>query len=143
MRRLAIIPARGGSKRIHKKNIKNFCGQPIISYPLNAAKKSGLFHTIHVSTESLEIANIVKNLGFEVDFLRDASLADDMTPIMPVLKWVVQKYESKNLFFDEVVLIMACSPLIEHTDLQRASLMMVEKDIKPVIAISSYQAPIE
>ena len=119
MKRLAVIPAREGSKRIKNKNIKNFCGKPIISYALNAAKESGLFDTIHVSTESEEIANIVRDLGFTIDFLRDISLADDITPIIPVLKWVVEKYQSKNIYFDEVVLIMACAPLIDATDLKK------------------------
>ena len=144
MKRLAVIPAREGSKRIKNKNIKNFCGKPIISYALNAAKESGLFDTIHVSTESEEIANIVRDLGFTIDFLRDISLADDITPIIPVLKWDVEKYQSKNIYFDEVVLIMACAPLIDATDLKKASLIMDKNNgAKSVISISSYPAPIE
>ena len=144
MKRLAVIPAREGSKRIKNKNIKNFCGKPIISYALNAAKESDLFDTIHVSTESEEIANIVRDLGFTVDFLRDISLADDITPIIPVLKWVVEKYQSKNIYFDEVVLIMACAPFIDATDLKKASLIMDKNNgTKSVISISSYPAPIE
>jgi pseudaminic acid cytidylyltransferase len=144
MKRLAIIPARGGSKRIHKKNIKSFCGKPIISYPLEAAKQSGLFDTIHVSTDCLEISNVVEQLGFNIDFMREPSLSDDVTPIMPVLKWVLKKYKSKNIFFDEVALIMACSPLIESSDLQNAQqLKSMYAQSKSVIAVSSYPAPIE
>jgi pseudaminic acid cytidylyltransferase len=144
MNRLAIIPARGGSKRISKKNIKKFCGKPIISYTLEAARRSNLFHTIHVSTDCHEIAEVVAELGYNIDFLRDASLSDDFTPIMPVLKWVLSEYESRNIFFDEVVLLMACSPMIESFDLQQASLLMDQNNrLKPVIAISSYSAPTE
>ena len=144
MRRLAIIPARGGSKRIPNKNIKSFYGKPMIYYSLNAAKLSGLFDKIHVSTDSDEIAKVVTKLGFEIDFLRDASLADDQTPIMPVLKWVLEKYESQNIIFDEVALIMACAPLIDFKDLQEASkLMKINKSLNPVMAISSYSVPIE
>jgi len=144
VRRLAIIPARGGSKRIPNKNIKSFYGKPMIYYSLNAAKLSGLFDKIHVSTDSDEIAKVVTKLGFEIDFLRDASLADDLTPIMPVLKWVLEKYESQNIIFDEVALIMACAPLIDFKDLQEASkLMKINKSLNPVMAISSYSVPIE
>lgn len=144
MNRLAIIPARGGSKRIRKKNIKNFCGNPIISYSLNAAKNSELFNTIHVSTDCLEIAETVKSLGFDIDFMRDPSLADDFTPIMPVLQWVLKQYNSKEIFFNEVALIMPCSPFIESSDLIDAfRLKSTHTANKSVIAISSYPAPIE
>ena len=144
MKRLAIIPARGGSKRIPNKNIKEFYGKPMIYYSLNAAKLSGLFDKIHVSTDSHEIAQVVANLGFEVDFLRDSSLADDITPIMPVLKWVLEKYQSQDLYFDEVVLIMACAPFVDFEDLQKASkLMQTYNSSKPVMAISNYPVPIE
>ena len=98
MNTLAIIPARGGSKRIPNKNIRNFCGKPIISYILDAAKKSGLFNTIHVSTDSKQIIKVVENLGFKIDFVRPSDLADDYTPIMPVLKFVVEEYEKKVYF---------------------------------------------
>lgn len=144
MNRLAIIPARGGSKRIPKKNIKEFCGKPMISYPLETLKKSGLFHTIHVSTDCHEISKIVEELGFNIDFLRDSSLADDFTPIMPVLQWTLKEYEAREIYFDEVVLVMACTPFIEASDLIEASkLMQNNANAKPVIAISSYPAPIE
>jgi|TARA_X000001036_G_C20687644_1_gene808273 N-acylneuraminate cytidylyltransferase len=144
MKRLAVIPARGGSKRIHKKNIKTFCGKPIISYSLEAAESSNLFDTIHVSTDCNEIAEVVTKLGYSIDFLRDPNLADDMTPIMPVLKWVISEYESRNIYFDEVVLLMPCSPMIESFDLQQASMLMDKTNrMKPVIAISSYPAPTE
>ena len=76
MKRLAVIPARGGSKRIRKKNIKDFCGQPIISYILNCAIESNLFDMIHVSTEDLEISTCAeKLLGRKLDFMRPSSLA--------------------------------------------------------------------
>ena len=93
MKRIAIIPARSGSKRIHKKNIKDFCGRPIIAYVLDALKDSNLFDVIHVSTDNQEIAGVVKDLGFPVDFIRSQKLSDDYTPIMPVLKWVVEQYK--------------------------------------------------
>src|SRR3546814_4038089 len=81
--RIAIIPARGGSKRIKDKNIVDFCGKPMISYALEAARASGLFDVIHVSTDSERIAAVADDLGFPVAFLRDPSMAGDHTPLMP------------------------------------------------------------
>ena len=86
MKRLAIIPARGGSKRIHHKNIRDFCGQPMITHVLDTARESGLFSVIHVSTECQSVREVVSIFGFPPDFSRPESLADDHTPIMPVLR---------------------------------------------------------
>jgi N-acylneuraminate cytidylyltransferase len=80
MKRLAIIPARGGSKRIPNKNISDFCGQPMITHVLSAARASGLFTTVHVSTESESIRDVAAQFGFPPDFLRPNKLADDHTP---------------------------------------------------------------
>lgn len=144
MKRLAIIPARGGSKRILKKNIKQFCGRPMISYPIEAIQNSGLFDAIHVSTDSDEIAELVISLGLEVDFLRDPSLADDHTPIMPVLKWTLEHYKSKKIFFDEIMMVMPCTPFIESSDLINAYKLFSEANKEnPVISISSYPVPVE
>ena len=144
MKRLAIIPARGGSKRIIKKNIKDFCGKPIISYSLKAARDSDLFDIIHVSTDCDDIADVVTSLGFNIDFKRTDKLSDDHTPIMPVINWTIEQYQAKNIFFDEVVLIMPCSPFIKSSDLKEASRLMDKSQrAKPVIAISDYPVPIE
>ncbi len=116
-KRIAIIPARGGSKRIPDKNIREFCGRPMISYTLQAARDSGLFEVIHVSTDTLRITEIAKNLGFPVNFLRPAELADDHTPIMPVLRHVVETFRERGQIFNEIALLMACAPLIEASDL--------------------------
>ena len=144
IRRLAIIPARGGSKRILNKNTRDFCGKPMISYVLQAAKDSGLFDLIHVSTDSKEIKDTVENLGIHIDFLRSPELADDHTPIMPVLKFVTESYASRGEFFDQVWLLMACSPLIEYTDLQQAAKLFDQSaGNKSLIAITEYPVPIE
>ena len=143
-RRIAIIPARSGSKRIPNKNIRDFCGRPMVKYVLDAAKKSGLFSKIHVSTESVQIADLVGDLGFPVDFLRSQDLADDHTPIMPVLKYVIREYDSLGLNFDEVWLLMACSPNMEADDLINASLLMNGVTTSTsLVSISEYPAPIE
>lgn len=144
MKRLAVIPARGGSKRIPDKNIRNFCGKPMIAYPLAAARQSGLFDIIHVSTESDRIAQVVESLGFAMDFLRPTELADDFTPLMPVLKYVTHTYLERGNAFDHVCLIMACSPLIEATDLiGGAELFDRFKGKRAVLAVAPYPVPVE
>ena len=144
MKRIAIIPARGGSKRIPKKNIKDFCGSPIISYALEAAKDSGLFDIVHVSTDSKEIAEVVKGLGFSIDFMRVDELSGDHTPTMPVLKWVLEQYKDKGIVFEEVASIIPCAPFIRSTDLVNASKILKDNSFNsPVLAVSKYPAPIE
>lgn len=144
-RRIAIIPARGGSKRIAKKNIKIFNGRPMISYILQTAKDTNLFDTIHVSTEDPEIMEVVEKLGVKIDFLRPKNLADDHTPLLPVLKYVVETYLDRGEKFDEVWLLMACSPLIESADLIKASERYAtqQEQGRPVLAVAEYPAPIE
>ena len=143
-RRLAIIPARGGSKRIKNKNIKDFVGKPIIYYTLKNAKNSNLFNFIHVSTESTLISEIVEKLGFKCDFLRPEELADDYTPIMPVLKFVVEKYKSMNFRFDEIWLLMPCSPLITVNQMIDASKLYGKyKGKYALTTISQYPVPID
>ena len=83
MKRIAIIPARGGSKRIKNKNIKDFNGKPMISYILNSCKESKLFEKIHVSTDSKIVKDIVEKDGLKIDFMRPAFLADEPQPICP------------------------------------------------------------
>lgn len=144
MKRLAVIPARGGSKRIPKKNIRDFCGQPMITYVLAAARDSGLFEKVHVSTESESIWNVAAQHGYRPDFARPIELADDHTPIMPVLRYVTEQYERQGQRFDEIWLLMACAPFIQPSDLSKAaSLFGLHAQQKPVLAVTEYPAPIE
>ncbi|MEH6632290.1 MAG: acylneuraminate cytidylyltransferase family protein [Halopseudomonas aestusnigri] len=144
MRRLAIIPARGGSKRLPGKNIRSFCGKPMISYILETAEKSTLFDTIHVSTDCEEITRVVSDLGFPPDFPRPDKLADDHTPIMPVLKYVAEVYREKGQEFDQIWLLMACSPLVEPTDLVGAAKFSdIHNGEKAVISVAPYPVPVE
>ncbi len=143
-RRLAVVPARGGSKRIPMKNVRDFCGKPMIAHILEAARSSGLFDVIHVSTESDAVRSVVERLGFGVDFLRPDHLADDHTPIMPVLKFVADSYAERDMEFDEVWLLMACAPFIESVDLQQAAKVMAGwKGERPVLAVAPYPVPVE
>ena len=90
---IAVITARGGSKRIPKKNIKEFCGRPIIEYSIQAAKKAGIFDTIMVSTDNEQIAQVARNAGAEVPFMRSQKTSDDYATTADVLKEVLEKYE--------------------------------------------------
>lgn len=142
--RLAVIPARGGSKRIPGKNVRDFHGRPIIEYILRTARESSLFDTIHVSTESTHIADVVERLGFSPQFLRPESLADDHTTLMPVIRSVVETFASMDRRFDEIWLLMACAPLLEAEDLTRAAKMFSDAGSNtPVISVSQYPAPVE
>jgi N-acylneuraminate cytidylyltransferase len=140
---LAVIPARGGSKRLKDKNILAFEGRPMIGHVLEAARASGVFDEIHVSTESERIRDVVRSLGFEVPFLRDASLADDTTPLMPVLRWVLQRFASAGRAFDDVCLLMATAPLIEAADLSEAYRAYRASGGRSLLAVARYPVPVE
>lgn len=116
-RRLALMPARGGSKRIPRKNIIDFCGKPMLAWPLEAARESGIFDTIHVSTEDPEIRTLAQGLGADVSILRPAELADDLTPLLPLARWVLHAFESQGQRFDDVFILFPCSPLLRAADL--------------------------
>ncbi len=144
MKRLAIIPARGGSKRIPNKNIRDFCGRPMITHVLGVARDSDLFFAIHVSTESESIRAVAADFGFPPDFPRADELADDHTPIMPVLRYVAEEYAKRGECFDEIWLLMACAPLIDALDLKNAATLFHEAGSKqPLLAVAEYPAPIE
>lgn len=142
--RLAVVPARGGSKRIPDKNIRDFCGRPMIGHILDAIRESSLFETIHVSTESPHISDVVAGLGFPTEFLRPEHLADDHTPLMPVIRYVAQTFLDMGRRYDEVWLLMACAPLIEASDLMGAAKMFSETGAcTPLLSVATYPAPIE
>ncbi|MBM4433631.1 MAG: pseudaminic acid cytidylyltransferase [Chloroflexi bacterium] len=144
VRRIAVIPARGGSRRIPDKNIRPFCGKPMIGHILEAARASGLFDVIHVSTDSPRIRETVEGLGATVDFMRPRELADDLTPVMPVLRFVVERYVERGRRFDQVWLLSACAPFVEHVDLRAAARRL---DGAPpgtsLMTIAQYPVPIE
>ena len=143
MKRLLIIPARIGSKRIKNKNLKNFNGQPIISYSLKIAKESKLFNKIHVSTDSEKIKKIAEDFNLEVEFLRPKYISGDHVPIVSVLKYVYNYYKKKNFFFDEIWSLSACAPLLKKTDLMNASVLLNNYRNKIVLPITEYGTPIE
>lgn len=117
----------------------------MISYILKEATKSKLFQKIHVSTNSEKIAEIINKLGYNVDFLRPDSLADDYTPLQPVIEYVLECYAKKDNFFDEVWLLLPCSPLIESNDLIKASDFISKENNskKAIISVVEFPAPID
>lgn len=142
--RLAVIPARGGSKRIPGKNIAPFCGRPMIAYALEAAANSRMFDKIHVSTDSEEICQVVEALGFTVDFKRDATLADDFTGLVPVLRWVVDQYRLRGEVYDQICCIMPNAPLIRSQDLVEAFDIFTQHDARyPLLVVARFPVPVE
>ena len=113
IKRIAIIPARSGSKRIKNKNIKLFNGKPMISYPLLELKKSNIFNKIFVSTEKSFIQNIAKKYGASIDFLRPKKLSNDDVPLSLVLKNVLLEFKKRGEIYDEIWLVYECNPLLK------------------------------
>ncbi len=110
--RIAVIPARGGSKRIPRKNIRNFCGKPIIAYAIDVAQKSKLFDKVIVSTDDVEIANVATRYGADVPFMRSKNLADDQAATVPVVADAIEKIEREGKKVDVVCCIYPCTPLL-------------------------------
>ncbi len=113
MKTIAIIPARGGSKRIKKKNIRLFFNKPIILYTIEALIASNIFSKVHVSTEDNEIFNLITNYGIKPDFMRPKKLSNDETPIIEVIDFVVKEYSKIGEKFDQIWLVMPCNPFLE------------------------------
>ena len=130
LKRLALIPARGGSKRIPRKNIIDFHGKPMLGYSIDAALESGLFDRVHVSSDDDEVRAIAERLGASADPKRPAELADDHTGILPVARWALQEYAKRGEHYDDVFILFACAPFIESTDLTAAYSLYLEHDRK-------------
>lgn len=117
---LAFIPARGGSKRIPRKNILDFFGKPMLAYPIEAALRSGRFDCVHVSTDDDEIAAIARQHGADVSFRRPPDLSDDHTPLLPVMQWTLREFSRLGRAFSDVCTLFPCAPLVEAQDIAAA-----------------------
>lgn len=117
MSNLAVIPARSGSKGIKDKNIRNLCGKPLMSYSIEAARQSGVFDVVHVSTDSLEYARIAREYGADVPFLRDETLASDTASTWDAVRFVLKEYEKQGETFDTVAVLQPTSPLRTSEDI--------------------------
>lgn len=118
MSRVAIIPARGGSKRIPRKNIKNFCGKPMIAYAIAAAKESGLFDHVVVSSDDQEIIEIAGELGAETPFIRPAELSDDQALTVPVIAHAITVCQLLGWEIESACCIYPCVPFIQIDDIK-------------------------
>ena len=138
----AIIPARGGSKRIPRKNIKSFCGKPIIAYSILAAKESGLFDKIIVSTDDHEIAEIAMEWGAEVPFFRPKQLSDDHTGTMDVINHAIEWLHANDAEYDYACCIYATAPLIRIEDLQQGYAQLKNSDKQFAFSVTTFPSPI-
>ena len=143
MGNICIIPARGGSKRIPRKNIKEFLGKPIIAYSIKAAIDSGLFDEVMVSTDNLEIADIAKKYGAKVPFMRSAKNSDDFATTFDVIEEVIQSYRSQNKDFENICCVYSCAPFVTSKILLKAYNQLIEKKFDSVFPIISYSFPIQ
>lgn len=135
MRNIAIIPARSGSKGLKDKNIKLLNGTPMLAYSIDAAKNTGLFEEIFVSTDSELYAEISKKYGATVPFLRDVELANDTASSWDVVKSVLKMLEKMGKFFDTVTLLQPTSPLRTSQDILDAYSLMEEKQANAIVSV--------
>ena len=144
MSSIAIIPARGGSKRIPRKNVQILDGKPLISFPIVAAIESNVFNDIFVSTDDPEIAEIAKSYGAKVPFLRSPDFADDFTPTMPVIRDSIERITKLNYSFDKCCCIYPTSIFVTSNDLVQAHNQLMDSPGKDfVVSVVKYPYPIQ
>jgi pseudaminic acid cytidylyltransferase len=139
---IAIIPARGGSKRIPRKNIRNFCGMPIINYSIRAAIESKLFDEVMVSTDDEEIATLSKEYGARVPFIRSRGNSDDHASTIDVIREVVESYKTINQEFQFACCIYPTAPLVRPARLIEGYEMLKKKDCDTVFPVVRFSYPI-
>lgn len=141
--RVAIIPARGGSKRIPRKNIKPFCGKPMIGWSIETAKGSGLFDHIIVSTDDAEIADVARGFGAEVPFMRPAELADDHAVTRVVMIHAIREVAALYGLPDHVCCIYPTAPLMRADDLVKAFDLLESSGREFTFSVTPYPSPIQ
>lgn len=141
MKNIAIITARGGSKRIPKKNIKEFCGRPIIAYSIRAAIESEAFDEVMVSTDSEEIAEIARSFGAKVPFLRSEKTSDDFATTSDVIKEVIEEYGKIGQNFDCICCIYPTAPFVTREKLSAAIGMVEVSNVDGVIPVVRFSFP--
>ncbi len=140
---IAIIPARGGSKRIPRKNIKEFHGKPIIAYSIEAALLSGCFDKVIVSTDDKEIAEVASKYGAEIPFIRPCEISDDYATTLDVIEHAVQWYLNKGEVPDNVCCIYATAPFVNADSLKSAFKTLKNSKLDYVFSATSYAFPIQ
>lgn len=140
---IAIIPARGGSKRIPRKNVKEFCGKPMIAWSIETAKASGLFDHIIVSTDDAEIAEIAKTWGAEAPFTRPKELSDDYTATRPVVNHAIRQIETIYGSAELVCCLYATAPFVKASDLKRGLDILNATECEFTFTVTSFPYPIQ
>lgn len=141
--RLAIIPARGGSKRIPRKNIKAFCGKPMIAWSIEAALQSACFDQVIVSTDDAEIADVARQWGASVPFMRPAELSDDHTGTVPVIRHAIEWFNGQGKTLEQACCLYATAPFVRAEDLQRGREILEGNDCNYTFSVTSYAFPIQ
>ena len=142
MKNLCIIPARGGSKRIPRKNIKEFLGKPIIAYSIETAIETGLFDEVMVSTDDVEIAEVAQKYGAKVPFMRSAEAASDFASTADVLKEVIANYKELGKEFDNFCCFYATAPLVQSKDVTSAFERLQQSNFSCVYPVVQFSYPI-
>lgn len=139
---LCIIPARGGSKRIPRKNVKPFLGKPMLAYSIETAQKTGLFDEVMVSTDDEEIAEVARRYGAKVPFMRSAETASDFATTADVLREVIAKYCEQGREFDNFCCFYATAPLVQSGDVVSAFDRLQQSDFTCVYPVVQFSYPI-
>ena len=143
MSNLAIITARGGSKRIPRKNIKEFCGKPIIAYSIEAAIKSGCFDEVMCSTDDEEIAEVAKRYGAVVPFMRSAATSNDFATTADVLSEVIAEYQKRGKTFEHFCCIYPTAPFVNAERIRQGLEKMIAYNANGAMPVVRYSYPIQ
>lgn len=141
--KVAIIPARGGSKRIPRKNIRQFCGKPMIAWSIEAALNSACFDRIIVSTDDSEIAEVARQYGAEVPFMRPAELSDDHTGTIPVIHHAIEWFNQRKQHVEQACCLYATAPFVTGEDLRRGLDVLSDNACAYAFSVTSYAFPIQ
>lgn len=141
--RLAVIPARGGSKRIPRKNIKSFCGKPMIAWSIEAAQRSNCFDSIIVSTDDAEIAEVAKHYGASVPFVRPAELSDDHTGTIPVIRHAIEWFSNSGQAVDEACCLYATAPFVSPDDIASGLAALDDVSVDYAFSVTSFEFAIQ
>ena len=141
---ICIIPARGGSKRIPRKNVRDFCGKPMISWSIEAALQSGLFERVIVSTDCQQIAKVAREHGAWVPFVRPAYLSDDHTPTIPVIRHAIDWLTAKSNSPRFVCCLYATAPFVQANDLKRGmQILQTDSVIEFAFSVTAFAFPVQ
>lgn len=143
MKNLCIIPARGGSKRIPRKNIKLFMGKPIMAYSIEAALESGIFDEVMVSTDDEEFAEVARQYGAQVPFMRSSLTANDYATTEDVLIEVLDEYKKHGKEFDNLCCLYSTAPFVTANRIKDAYEKMQKEQVDAIFTVVSYSYPIQ